>query len=47
MIDNLPAIYNKSLNSEYYEIDVGFPIGYEENDEFYINNHVRLYINYT
>ena len=47
MIDNLPAIYNKTMLDDTFKIDIGFPLGFEEDDELYINNHVRFYINYT
>ena len=50
MIDNLPAIYNQtSEDGDSYEIDVGFPLGFEDDvtGDIYLNNHVRLFINYT
>lgn len=48
-IDNLPGIYNKYLwEDDEIEQDIGFPLGmYLEGEDYFINNHVNIQINYT
>jgi len=46
MIDNLPAVLNKTDINNNYTYEVGFPIGYVLNGNYYINNHLKFEIHY-